>query len=187
MLNAGIIPLKNQEVFDGLLQIIKNKATQIALFDLNWDKWLQDQQNKNNHLPFSELIKINNQAEVLSPQLEKLQQELAKYSKEKQLDFLEQKVLGILSTVLRLSVDKISREKGINLLGIDSLMTVELASLIKKETGIIVSNMELISSPNSRQISKILYNKIDFGQMKQINEIENMSEKELDALIAKLS
>ena len=185
--SSGMFAFSNAEALAGLQQIVEHKPTQIGFFNLDWEHWMLTQPHAQVPSRFSTIINQQGAEASLSPQLEALIIELSGKEEFEQLDYLETEVANGIAQVLRIPLNQISREKGINQLGIDSLMTVELSNHLMKTLGLEVSNMELISGPSIRQLAKILFNKIDFPDADLAVDIDELSEEELDALISKLS
>ncbi|MCG8331292.1 MAG: type I polyketide synthase [Chitinophagales bacterium] len=185
--SSGMYAFSNTEALEGLQQIIRHKPTQISFFNLDWERWMLTQPHAQIPSRFSSIISQQGTGTNISPQLETLIIELSGKDESEQLEYLETEVAKGIAQVLRIPLNQISREKGINQLGIDSLMTVELSNHLMKSLGLEVSNMELISGPSIRQLAKILYSKIDFPDADLSINIDELSEEELDALISKLS
>jgi acyl carrier protein len=86
--------------------------------------------------------------------------------------------------VLKLSVEKIDKTRGINFLGVDSLIAVELGRAFQARFGLEVSTMELLSGPNITQLANGLLDKASASGM--LSDLESLSEEELDALLAEV-
>jgi len=99
--------------------------------------------------------------------------------------YVENAVAEQLANVLKLSVEKIDKSRGINFLGVDSLIAVELGRAISARFGVDVSTMELLSGPNVSQLASIVIEKvIQSGALMQ--DIDSLSEEQLDALLAEV-
>jgi hypothetical protein len=67
-------------------------------------------------------------------------------------------------------------------------MAVELERGINGRTGMEISTMELLSGPTVPQLAQIVTNKLpEIGEVSLENELDNLSEEELDALLAAVS
>ena len=71
------------------------------------------------------------------------------------------------------------------MLGIDSLMAVELGRAIQGRFGLEVSTMELLSGPNTTQLASALLEKAKASGALMGN-VDDLSEEELDALLAEV-
>jgi len=89
-----------------------------------------------------------------------------------------------LAGVLKLSVEKIDKSRGINFLGVDSLIAVELGRAIQVRFGIEVSTMELLSGPNVTQLAAGLLEKLAAKGL--LSNLEELSEEELDKMLAEV-
>jgi acyl carrier protein len=98
---------------------------------------------------------------------------------------MENATAEALAKVLKLSVEKVDKSRGINFLGIDSLMAVELGRAIQARFGVEVSTMELLSGPTVIQLAAMLLEKV-VATGALASDLEDMSEEELDALLAEV-
>jgi hypothetical protein len=84
--------------------------------------------------------------------------------------------------------------RGINFLGIDSLMAVELERGINGSTGVEISTMELLSGPTVPQLATLILGKlpdpatlnIEAKESEEV-DVDEMSEEELDKLLETVS
>ena len=65
-----------------------------------------------------------------------------------------------LSQILKMSKDKILADKGINFLGVDSILSVQLIRAINDKLAVELSPMEFTSGPNLKQLSKIIVEEV---------------------------
>ena len=61
-----------------------------------------------------------------------------------------------LSTILKMPKDQIVADRGINFLGVDSILSVQLIRAINSRIAVELSPMEFTSGPDLRQLSKII-------------------------------
>jgi acyl transferase domain-containing protein/NADPH:quinone reductase-like Zn-dependent oxidoreductase/NADP-dependent 3-hydroxy acid dehydrogenase YdfG/acyl carrier protein len=183
---AGIHGFSNEDALESIEKILRRDGTQIGMFDVDWGQWSKTLLTKEVPSRFTELVSAASQAQTLSPELQTLVEELSTMTEEERTLYVEDKVLTAISQVLRITPDRISKDSSINQLGIDSLMTVELTRKIKGDIGLEITNMELLSGPSVSQLAVILLNKVEIPDDMLLDQLDEMDESKLDALLSEL-
>ena len=65
-------------------------------------------------------------------------------------------------------------------------MTVELTRKIKGDIGLEITNMELLSGPSVSQLAVILLGKVEIPDDMLLDQLDEMDESKLDALLSEL-
>lgn len=149
---AGIRSFTNEQVMAGLNSILLERPVQTGFFDLNW-KMLKNIGQSGVSL-FRELIEAN--ATSNDSLTEK---QAAHLNNIKVLGGLERHAYVVdlltaeLARILKMSADQVSPDKGINFLGIDSILSVELIRRINDELAIEMSPMEFLAGPSVSQLA----------------------------------
>ncbi|BBM86385.1 type I polyketide synthase [Candidatus Uabimicrobium amorphum] len=175
---SGICGLQNEKFLDGLEHILQaSQCTQLGFFDVDWHKWAKLNTRIATTTRFRDVVHLANE----NPGLERLSSSMAHLSQEQHQEHIENIIKKILSKILQLPTAKIDIHQKLNQLGIDSLMTVELKTFIGEETGIELSNVELMGATTVAELSKLLMSKIDTSQLvgteKSIPEVEIIEDK----------
>ena len=63
--------------------------------------------------------------------------------------------------VMKMNPDSINPDVGINFMGVDSLISVEVGRAIKTSLGVDLSIMELLNGPSLKQLSEIILSRIE--------------------------
>ncbi len=183
--SGGIYGFTTQEALEGLAAVIENTPVQVGMFDVDWARWSSINQKSAQSSRFKQLAESKGSAAGGASKVHEFAAELSVIAENERTAYLENAVAEELARVLKLSVEKIDKSRGINFLGVDSLIAVELGRAISARFGVDVSTMELLSGPNVTQLASIVMDKvISSGAM--IGDLDNLSEEELDALLAEV-
>ena len=159
---SGIRGLDNNKFLHGLENILQHSShAQWGFFDVEWHKWAKLNTRVATTTRFRDIVQLANE----NPGLEKLSNAMAHLSQEQHQEHIENIIKKILSKILQLPAAKIDIHQKLSQLGIDSLMTVELKTFIGEETGIELSNVELMGATTVAELSKLLMSKIDTSQL----------------------
>lgn len=156
---SGINSFTNKEVMQGIDFIVKEKPTQIGFFDLNWSI-ISKSFGKSGVALFSEIDKMNsNQEESLSEVQVGNREKLSGLDPNSQHEFIITLLKKQLGRILKISADNVNPDKGINLLGVDSVLTIEFMGMIKESLAVEIAPIEFLTGPSVRQLStKIIAN-----------------------------
>lgn len=180
--SGGIFGFTTAEALEGLGVVIENSPVQIGMFDVDWGRWSSINQKSAQSSRFRELAESKGSGSGGSDKLSELAVELSALAEGDRLAYMEGATAEELAKVLKLSVEKIDKSRGINFLGVDSLIAVELGRAIQARFGLEVSTMELLSGPNVTQLASGLLEKVAASGM--LSDLDSLSEEELDALLA---
>jgi acyl transferase domain-containing protein/threonine dehydrogenase-like Zn-dependent dehydrogenase/short-subunit dehydrogenase/acyl carrier protein len=156
---SGINGFSNKQVMQGVEFIIKEKPTQVGFFDLNWGV-ISKSFGKSGVALFSEVDKLNtNEEEALTEIQAKNREEILSLDANGQHEFIVTLLQKQLGKILKLPAANINPDKGINLLGVDSILTIEFMSMIKESLAVEIAPIEFLTGPSVRQLStKIIEN-----------------------------
>lgn len=156
---SGINGFTNTQVMQGIDFIIKEKPTQIGFFDLNWNV-ISKSFGKSGIALFSEVDKMDtHEEEFLSETQAENRDKLASLDTNSQHEFIVTLLKEQLGRILKIPKANINPNKGINLLGVDSILTIELMGMIKDSFAIEIAPIEFLTGPSVRQLStKIIEN-----------------------------
>ena len=165
--SAGIQSFNNEQVLIGLEKILQKQKSQIGFFDLNW-KTVATNFGSSGTVLFQELIKMNaNSNERYSEQQITHLEAIKSLEPNKRHEYLVNLLINELVKVLKMNKDQIRADKGINFLGIDSILSVELIRRINENLAVEVAPMELLTGPSINQLSTVILDKIE-----QVAELE---------------
>lgn len=183
---AGIRGFSTAMALESLEAIIASGKPQVGLFDINWRKWAAGNPTGASKSLFRTMIDSQPVDNAISEKVQQFLSELALLDTGSRQQHVEQIVAGEIAQVLRIPIENIDMNRGINFLGIDSLMAVELERGINGRTGVEISTMELLSGPTVPQLAQVVVNKLPAidEAVSLESELDNLSEEELDKLLA---
>jgi acyl transferase domain-containing protein/acyl carrier protein len=186
---AGIKGFSTAMALESLELIIESGKPQVGLFDINWRKWAAGNPTGASRSLFRTMIDSQPVDNAISEKVQQFLGELAVLDQAGRQQYIEQIVAGEIAQVLRIPIENIDMNRGINFLGIDSLMAVELERGINGRTGVEISTMELLSGPTVPQLANVITNKLPSldNIVSLESELDNMTEEELDALLSAVS
>jgi acyl transferase domain-containing protein/NADPH:quinone reductase-like Zn-dependent oxidoreductase/NAD(P)-dependent dehydrogenase (short-subunit alcohol dehydrogenase family)/acyl carrier protein len=157
---TGINGLTNKQVMQGLDLILKENPEQVGFFDITWNVFINNA-GKTGQILFDELSRNN--ADTMNEQLstEQLSNRsiILGMDGSYQHQFVTELLQKQLGKILKISTDNISLDKGINLLGVDSILTVELMGAIWNSFAVSIPPIEFLTGPTVKQLSgKIVEN-----------------------------
>ncbi|MEM7132773.1 MAG: type I polyketide synthase [Chloroflexota bacterium] len=155
--SAGISGFTTQQVLQALETIIERKPVQVGLFDVDW----QQQRKSNPRLAQSSRFAHFMQGDIqANGSGTALLAELRTLAPEERLAFVANRVRDGLAAVLQLPVEKIDLDQKSNLLGVDSLMALELKQKLDSEFGVEIPTMQLLNGPTVTQMAQILLREV---------------------------
>lgn len=179
--SGGIYGFTTAQALEGLGVVIANGPAQVGMFDVDWARWSSINQKSAQSSRFRELAESKGSGGG-SDKLSETAAEISALPEGDRLAYMENATAEELAKVLKLSVEKIDKSRGINFLGVDSLIAVELGRAIQARFGLEVSTMELLSGPNVSQLASALMEKLAASGL--LSDLDSLSEEELDALLA---
>ncbi len=184
---SGIRGFDTAEVLEGLDFILEKKPAQIGFFDVDWEKWGAISQRAARSSRFAELMSHAREMGKGSGKLQELLDTLAEIEESARVEYLVGLLRGALSGVLHIPPENLDLNLGINNMGIDSLMVVELQAAINNEFGLELTSMELLKGPSLNQLGRLLYGKIQ-GQIGEGSggDVDSLSEEQLDELLGEM-
>ncbi|WP_431165614.1 SDR family NAD(P)-dependent oxidoreductase [Tenacibaculum halocynthiae] len=160
VMDSGIRSFTNEEVLVALEEIVRTKPTQIGFFNVDWSVFEKSFKSSKSSL-FEELIEEN-----VGGNSQLNEEQTANLDVLKTLQLVQQKELVIdvlreeLSKILKMSKENIPSDKGVNFLGVDSILSVQLIRAINGKLAVELSPMEFTSGPNLKQLSTVVLEKI---------------------------
>jgi acyl carrier protein len=182
--SGGIFGFTTAEALDGLALVIENTPVQVGMFDVDWARWSSINSKSAGSSRFKALADAKGAGGGVGGKLAELCNELSVLAEADRLAYMENATAEEVARVLKLSIEKIDKTRGINFMGVDSLIAVELGRAFQARFGLEVSTMELLSGPNITQLANGLLEKAIATGM--LSDLESLSEEELDALLAEV-
>jgi len=180
--SGGIFGFTTAQALEGLGLVIANTPVQIGMFDVDWARWSSINTKSASSSRFKALADAKGGGSGVGGKLAELCGELSAMAEPDRVAYMEGATAEEVARVLKLSVEKIDKTRGINFMGVDSLIAVELGRAFQARFGLEVSTMELLSGPNVSQLASGLLDKAAATGM--LSDLDSLSEEELDALLA---
>jgi acyl transferase domain-containing protein/acyl carrier protein len=179
--SAGITGFSNKQAFKALRYTLEHKPVQIGLFQVEWEKWAQNNQPVAKVERFSDLVAHVGDAE--NKKREEIVGELIKLDKQQRKEFVQQQLKVQLSKVLKVPVKKMEVTHSIKGLGIDSLMAYELVVAIRDSFGVEMTTVELLQDISMLDFVDSLLSKLITEEDELLANIEELSEEEIDKIL----
>jgi len=179
--DRGIRAFTTAQALAALDSLMGSPATNIALADVDWEKWAKV--NENAKTPrFSLLV----HAVTGGDRLAEFRRELSSFSFDQRVGILEESIRTALGAVLGTPVDQLPLDRSLDSLGVDSLMAVELAVSLEQEVGVKLPTPLLMQGPSITILAAyVLKELFTVDQLEDIN-IESLGEAEADAILQRL-
>jgi len=158
--HAGIQGFTTAEVLEGLELIMHQQPAQVGFFRVNWQTWASGNPKSREFSPFRELLEQENPQAKDSGKQDLLVEALGAMEPENRHPHLVRLLGGELADVLRMPFDSIDASRGINLLGLDSIMVVELINAIRNNLGVAMVPMEFLTGPSVSQLAAVVLHKL---------------------------
>jgi len=153
--SCGIKALLPKQALNNLEVVLQNPHGRYAIMNVDWPQIfssLPQLQNK----PFFESIRTD-QSKTLESDFCYV---LRNMDKSKQQQALLALIKENVAAILQMDLNKIDEKAKLNILGIDSLMAMELQHAMEKQLGFKIPAMELIKGPSIEQLAQSLLRKI---------------------------
>ncbi len=191
--NAGVDLIEIEKGLASLGELLQEEINQVAVFPVNWKKFLQQFPIYRNNESLSEIIKQND----LQPKVS-LWEQLAPITPKKRKALLTEKIKEDVTLSLGLnSQQNLDTQLGFFDLGMDSLMALEFRNRLQTRLGRSLSNTLTFDYPNIEAITNYILKEFEDetetnGKHKksekptednQWKELEQLSDEDLSALI----
>ena len=180
----GISPTQALEVLDYLL---KRNETQIGVVDLDWEKWREANPVSGQSPRFAHLVNPKNTG---GSKTDALREQLSQVPCSERPAYMANMVAKQVAGVLRLPQEKLDIHQPLDQLGVDSLMAVEIQTVLQMAFGLSLSAMELMKGSSVALLSQKLMNQIgieaEATDANMIDEVDNMDDEEIDAFLKQM-
>jgi acyl transferase domain-containing protein/NAD(P)-dependent dehydrogenase (short-subunit alcohol dehydrogenase family)/acyl carrier protein len=149
---------------DGGMEAVEHalrwEPSQIGLFDLDWLAWSQFEPTSGASPRFAELVETGEGGDMAD---HPFHQELSALPGESRLDVLTYVLAEQIAETLRMPADKLDVNGDIQDLGMDSLMAVELQTMIRLNIGVEISALEMTKGETIAEMGSILLGKMNLA------------------------
>lgn len=150
----GMRALTNAQAFAALGHLLDLDAVLVGVVDADWSRWAATHPGAAGQPVLAALVA--EAGETVQSGDTDVGAFLGTLSAPERRQWLEEKILKIVADSMRLPAEKIDPEEPIRNLGLDSLMSVELATLLQRRLGLPVPPMELMAGPSVQQLAERL-------------------------------
>lgn len=158
--SAGINSFSNQQMLVGLEKILEKQQAQIGFFSLNWKTFATNFGGSGTVL-FQELINMHSKGtEKFSEKQAAHLKAIKELGASEQHEYVVELLMGEVARLLKMTKDQIRPDKGINFLGIDSILSVELIRRIYENLAVEIAPMEFLAGPSINQLAAIMLDKL---------------------------
>ena len=150
---SGFFP---DQAFDALGRLMRLKATDMTVMDIDWPRWMDVHPSFKTALKFSHLGRSDGRPgtgdEAGSGQTGDLSAELRKAPAAAQAGILESALSEQLAKILGTSPARIHRDRPLTDFGFDSLMAIELRNWIDSQLKVAVPTMDIMRGPSPAEL-----------------------------------
>lgn len=149
----GTLGLTNQQFFEGLEYILKAKPTQIGFFNLDWETFSNNAGDSTRFL-FEDILKVEKQSKKgFSEEQLSVLEDLSEMESSDQHVYVSEQLIKEVSSTLKIKQDKVDPDVGVNFLGVDSILAIELIKRIKNKFIVEIIPIEFLSGPSVNELS----------------------------------
>ncbi len=186
--STGIYAFNNREAMMLLGLVMISKPSVLGVLFVDWDKWAETVPRIRKSSKYSSIVSKKKINKLLTHSDVKAIVELPE---EEHHDAMQNGVIEVVSHVVKLHPDKLSADKSLKNLGLDSLMAVEMQQVFKRKYGVEYPTMEALKGPKISEIASYILTRIheslaeggeETGNVVEL-EVDTMSEEELDKLL----
>jgi acyl carrier protein len=180
-------------VLAALKRVLRLHTPQLGLFDVSWPKLGRAAPHLSRTLRTAHLI--GDAQGGAQSEAERLRQHLAALSPEARQPELERFLAERLAIILQVPVERVDPQKPLSMLGVDSLLSMQVQGAIREALGIEIPALELLRGGSLIQVASTLSAKFDgppveapapvagAGESQIERQVNNMSESEVDAML----
>ena len=190
----GLIGFTNADALAVLGRLVALGApTKIAAV-VDWTAWAKSSRGMF-WSPRFERVVMEHGEDIGASQAPRLRDDLREIADVERIPFLAQRLIGAFADVLRMEAVRVSSDQSLDKLGVDSLTVVELAARVEALTGAKVQPMSLLGGQSIARIAAGLLPgmlseaapPVEIAAAVGAEIVDDMTEPELDALLAELS
>lgn len=172
--------LSNQQGLQAFERLLQLDCTQMGVMQMDWDMW-QKQYPAFTQAPFLSRILVQEKTESTRRSLFSISDWVSTLESER-MPVLKNYLANQIAAILGYSSGDLDQTQSISMMGLDSLMAVELKNRIEMDMGVVVPMVQLIEGPSVSQLAQIVFDKlsqITVGTQEQISKPISWEEGEL--------
>ena len=163
---TGMFPIAASRALDVMGSLLGSDRAGIGVANLDWSVWEHAVPALAARPRFTEVLvpRDDNEGAAESESPRSLIAAIRKAATEDRISLAADILREVIAKVLRLPASKLDVDQNLNQLGIDSLMAVELQTLIAEKTGAHFSPMDFMAGPSIMTMAKKLLEKLFPGE-----------------------
>jgi acyl carrier protein len=163
---TGMFPIAASRALDVMGSLLGSDRAGIGVANLDWSVWEHAVPALAARPRFTEVLvpRDDNEGAAESESPRALIAAIRKAATEDRISLAADILREVIAKVLRLPASKLDVDQNLNQLGIDSLMAVELQTLIAEKTGAHFSPMDFMAGPSIMTMAKKLIEKLFPGE-----------------------
>ena len=186
---SGFTPTTVDDGMEALQHALRWQPTQLGLFNLDWSAWAATEPTSGASPRFASLVATGKSDIADHP----LYRELAAMPEEDRTEVLNYVLIEQIAETLRIPVEKLEANDSISDLGMDSLMAVELQTMVRVNMGVELSSLEMMKGENIGQMGAMILSKMNLSDSDETEpnglanlkakDVDDMSDEEVDRLL----
>ncbi len=151
---VGIAPLSPEEALDALQVWMGAELAHLGIMRVDWSQWAAMNPSRAEGRRFLDLLE-GDQLDVPAVA------ELREVEASERLSSLVEMTVSEVAKTLRVSPDRLDGETGLDALGVDSLMSVEIQAALQLRFGVQISTLELSGAASTSQIAALIWEQLE--------------------------
>ena len=154
MIAKAIRPCRSILVIWAMDAALTQDIHHLGIFDVDWYELIQSDPKLRYHSRYKKVIDTDDQQNITVVQKE-LVKKLNQLTMDERMKQVEKILVKSLSGILKIPKNELDMNRGVNLLGMDSMLSVELVNELKMQ-GLSIGIVEILRNPTANQLTKLL-------------------------------
>lgn len=173
--DAVMQPMPTAMCFEALERCLATDASQVAVMAANWRQWEKLNAAFTQSRLLTNLLSESVPETVLPTQAASSRQRIAAAAPEEREGLLSSLLTEHIARILGFSSANLSPTQPLSLLGMDSLMAVELKNRMEMDLGVVMPIVQLLQGPSVSELTTIVMEQISFSGDTSADEAARIS------------
>ena len=176
---SGIRGLSTADALAALAGALAGDAAHVCVADVDWQKLSASLPRVERDPLFGTHVQQTGGGRNLAAELSAME------PAEREAEVVR-RIVAQIAAVMRIPEHQVSEHAGLDRLGIDSLVAVELTSLLARSLEVEISTVDLLAGPTSVELARMVLARLITEEDELLARVDELSEAQLDALMAQL-
>ncbi|WP_289045450.1 type I polyketide synthase [uncultured Olleya sp.] len=153
----GLNPIYSEDGLDCMLTALCEAQQHIGIFDIDWEQWTSHFEFRSSRL---EKVLSNNSETSKNDDVAIFRKQIINDDTTHRIFSVQDKLVTIISKILKISSTNIDENSNLTELGIDSLMSMEVRTAIRQQTGVQFRTLFLLRGPKISELANLILEEI---------------------------